>query len=194
MSLGKRQGLRLICGALFLGMLAGCVAVKPGRLLPPEALGLTCTSDDICVDDVSRQSEAERLTQDALAFVENRFGPIKDPPRIYFCSTNACFAQFGDPRVSGLYFWATQDIAINDKGWRSHIVRHELIHHWQNETYGMVQAGNGLPRWYIEGMAYVFSEDPRPVIPNEKAQGQRARFKQWIDAGNDWRVVPVNEA
>ena len=89
-----------------------------------------------------------------------------------------------------MYFWGANDIVVNDKGWQDHIVRHELIHHWQSETFGVLQAGTRLPRWYIEGMAYVLSEDPRPIIPNEKAQAQRLRFQRWIAAGNDWRMAP----
>ena len=35
-----------------------------------------------------------------------------------------------------------------------------------------------MPGWFSEGMAYAFSEDPRPEL-GEPRQGHRARFERW---------------
>lgn len=181
----------VIFGGLGLGVLAlaNCDALRPMHALAPKAFGLTCGADNICIDDLSRLPEARALTQDALAFVNTNLGKIETPPRVLFCSTQSCFANFGDTRVAALYLWGFDTLMVNHIGWEDHILRHELIHHWQSENIGVLRSAR-LPGWYIEGMAYVLSEDPRPVIPNAEACGWRAQFAEWIADGNDWRVVP----
>ena len=71
------------------------------------------------------------------------------------------------------------------------MVRHEMIHHWQAEQFGAAESAKNLPQWYVEGMAYEFSNDPRGTISSPVAQKHRARFRAWIAAGNNWRVPPA---
>jgi hypothetical protein len=47
-----------------------------------------------------------------------------------------------------------------------------------------------LPRWYIEGMAYSISQDPRKPLPRADIQGWRDLFNAWKEEGNDWRQPP----
>ncbi len=182
----------LIGGVVSLLLVALLIVVffKPIRIFTPELYGLTCPNAQLCIDDISRRAEAVGLAKDAMAFVEKELGPIETPIRILFCSTEDCFERFGNPAVAALYFWGAKIAVINAKGWEPHILRHEIIHHWQGEALGGASAALKLPRWYIEGMAYVLSQDPRAVIPNATAQAQRKRFQTWLEDGNDWRVPP----
>lgn len=180
----------LLGGALVLAMLlAACAFYKPLRVLTPNTFGLNCVTDTLCVEDMSTVADATQLRDDALSFVVANVGPIHQPPRVLFCSSEDCFARFGNPAVAALYFWGLDTLLINDKGWKDYILRHELIHHWQVEQFGAVQASR-LPRWYIEGMAYSISQDPRDPLPRTDIQTWRTQFNTWIEEGNDWRQPP----
>ena len=170
-------------------LLAACALYKPLRVLTPEIFGLTCMSDDICVEDPATITEATALRDNALRFVEENIGPLRQPPRVLFCGSEECFARFGNPAVSALYFWGMETLLINEKGWQDYILRHELIHHWQVQQFGPVQSSR-LPRWYIEGMAYSLSQDPRNPLPRTDIEEWRAQFDAWVEEGNDWRQPP----
>jgi len=170
--------------------LAGCALSAPGRVMAPEANGLFCPTETTCVDDLSRLDEAVTLTTDALRFVETRLGPIDSPPRVLFCSSTECFARFGNPQVAALYYRGLDTMVINETGWEPYILRHELIHHWQQQTFGTIQVGFWLPEWYLEGMAYTLSEDPRRPIPHPPAEALRVAFEAWVAEGNDWHSPP----
>lgn len=152
-------------------------AFKPVRVLAPELLGLHCAPSGVCVDDVARLAEAERLRDEALAFVGQRVGTIAQPPRTIFCSTLACSQSFGFTRDAA-YNVGTFGQVISHRGWQPHFVRHELIHHLQNERLGTWNAWLLKPSWLIEGMAYALSEDPRQPLP-QPLQGWRTSFAQW---------------
>ena len=173
-------------------LLAACTFYKPLRGITPETFGLACVTESLCVEDVSAVDEAARLRDDALRFVAENVGQIDQPPRVLFCSSQDCFARIGNPAVTALYFWGLDTLLINDKGWQDYILRHELIHHWQVEKFGPVQASR-LPRWYIEGMAYSFSQDPRDPLPRTDIQAWRAQFIAWVEEGNDWRIPPQQQ-
>lgn len=176
---------------MVIALVGACAAYKPARRLAPETFGMTCPSRTTCVEDTEMLSDAKRLQFDAVAFVETNLAPFENPPRVLFCSTQDCALRFGDPRVKGHYF-GTYGLVINPGGWQPHIVRHEMIHHLQNERFGMFQASYAMPRWFIEGMAYSLSEDPRDPLPRRDIEAFRARFDAWIAAGNSWRAPPEN--
>lgn len=112
-------------------------------------------------------------------------------PRLLFCATKRCSKKFGNPQIGAQYFWGTNQIVVSDVGWVKYMVRHEMIHHWQAEQFGAAESAKNLPQWYVEGMAYEFSNDPRGTISSPVAQKHRARFRAWIAAGNNWRVPPA---
>ena len=191
MTLTAVRKLTLRAAMLGLGVvLSGCVATQVARLAVPEVNGMTCYPNAVCVEDVARIDEATALRDDAIAFVQGKVGPVRVAPRLLFCTTRACAGKFGHVDVGASYFWGTNTMVVSNTGWHSFMVRHEMIHHWQAERFGAVEGAKNLPRWYIEGMAYHFSNDPRPTLPNGAAQGQRAEFRRWLAAGNNWRVPP----
>ena len=180
-----------ILTSLFLaGTATGVILYKPIRILAPEAFGLTCVSETLCIDDVSRQDEIVELMANAASFVSSELSPLKTEPTVLFCSTRDCFAKFTNPTVAAQYFWGARTLLIGDRS-TLYIIRHELIHHWQNENYGGPREALHLPMWFLEGTAYSLSEDPRDVIPNVEANAQRARFTEWLNTGGDWRTPPI---
>ncbi|MDX8399780.1 MAG: hypothetical protein R8K20_05980 [Gallionellaceae bacterium] len=165
---------------LLLGLLCIPVAAwaffKPVRVVAPELAGLSCIRDIICTDDVSRYQEAAALYDDALHFVDSSVGSIEKKPRVIFCSYQACFQSFGLGKRSAATI-GTFGIVISPRAWKSYYVRHEMIHHLQNEKLGMIKAWRE-PKWFTEGMAYSLSEDLRPKL-SEPFEQYRTQFKDW---------------
>jgi hypothetical protein len=70
-------------------------------------------------------------------------------------------------------------IVIGNRAWHAYYVRHELIHHLQNERLGSLRNSFLMPIWFREGMAYSLSEDPRAPLA-EPLQSYRAQFNDWL--------------
>src|SRR6266850_441649 len=165
--------------------LAAWAFIKPVRVIAPELEGLTCV-DRVCVDDPARLAEAATLYRDALQFVQASVGALQTAPRAVFCATAACSRNFGFAR-SQAYTVGTAAIVISHRGWRPYFVRHELIHHLQNERLGSLRTWLFKPVWFREGMAYSLSRDPRHPLP-EPLQGYRSQFEAWFQQVGPARV------
>lgn len=166
----------LLLLAMLCTPLAAWAFFKPVRVVAPEWAGLVCVNDTLCVDDVSRVQEAAALYGEALSFVDAALGAMQHKPRVSFCSTDACSETFDLGRRAGMTI-GRFGIVINARGWEPFYVRHELIHHLQNERLGLFTAW-AKPKWLVEGMAYALSEDPRPKL-SEPFQQYRSRFENW---------------
>jgi len=149
---------------------------KPSRIVMPEAMGMTRVADALYVDDPTYAHAAQTLYTEALAFVDNTVGRIRETPKTVFCSTEACAETFGLGRRSAVNL-GTFDIIVGPQAWEPYYVRHEMIHHLQNERFGMAGVLR-MPEWFIEGMAYALSGDPRSEL-SEPFDTYRTRFGQW---------------
>ena len=135
-----------------------------------------------------RLAEAVALYEDALQFVGDKIDPITNPPSLTFCSSAECSRSFGFT-FQGAYTVGTVGIVIGPRGWKPYFVRHELIHHLQLERIGALRVWLFKPTWFVEGMAYSLSEDPRRPLP-EPLEGYRAKFERWfvkVGKGQVWR-------
>jgi len=150
--------------------------VKQVRTLAPELAGVHCYGR-ICTDEASRLPEATRLFEEAVTYVQGNVAPIEELPRAIFCATPECSRSFGFSSQIA-YTFGTHGVVISHGGWRPHFVRHELIHHVQNEHLGSLRNWLLKPTWFREGMAYSLSGDPRKRLP-EPLQGYRAEFDLW---------------
>ncbi len=153
------------------------VIVKPVRVVIPEWGGVTCTSRVICVDDPARRAEAEALHAEAVAFVGAKVSPVPGQPRVTFCSTQACADYFGLGARSAVTV-GTVGTVIGPRAWKAYYVRHEIIHYLQANELGAI----GLlfkPAWFVEGMAYGLSEDPRSPLA-EPFEAYRREFMGWF--------------
>ena len=160
-----------------------------GRLPAPEKYGLPCVSQTVCLDDTSRKTEAQQLYAQASRSIQADLAPFKAPPRVLFCSTKACSDQFGEDDNQALTL-GTYGILIREDGWHGYTVRHEMIHHLQNERFGVREASYNLPTWYIEGMGYALSGDPRNPLPRPELQRYKDQYNAWIAKGNHWSKPP----
>lgn len=149
---------------------------KPVRIVAPELAGLSCFNYTLCIDDLSRAHEAADLYDEALKFVEVSVGRIEYKPRVIFCSSDACAEHFSLGQRAGMTL-GTLGIAIAPRGWKPFYLRHEMIHHLQSEQLGMLIAWT-KPKWFLEGMAYFLSEDPRSKL-SEPFQAYRSQFERW---------------
>jgi hypothetical protein len=181
---------RIVFITLFALPVAAWAFVKPVRVLAPEFAGLTCHGK-VCVDDLSRLSEATELYEHAVRYVRDHVGEFQVEPRAVFCSTKACSRSFGFTSALA-YNVGTFGVVISYRGWRPYLVRHELIHHLQNEHLGSFRAWLFKPDWFREGMAYSLSQDPRRPLP-EPLQGYRSEFETWFKRVGGAQLWPEAE-
>jgi hypothetical protein len=180
MRLDRHMLMRLLPAAVLALPIAIWAFCKPVRVLAPELTGVSCMNDYLCTDDPSRQSEASDLYEDAVQFVTASVGEIRHKPRAVFCTTDDCGRSFGLGKRSSATI-GTSGIVVSPRAWQPHYVRHEMIHHLQNEQLGTLKAWLVTPEWFIEGMAYALSSDPRAVLV-EPWQQYRSRFEEWYRA------------
>jgi hypothetical protein len=80
--------LKIIATILILSLpLATWYLYKPVRVLLPAINGVTCIRNTLCLDDVQKVSEASKLYDNALTFVNAEVGKIGSNLRVIFCST-----------------------------------------------------------------------------------------------------------
>lgn len=162
-----------------------CIFVffKPSRVLIPEINDVVCATGSICMDDLSRLREAETLLADAIVDVERKLGKLENFPKAIFCSTQACYEKFGFRHSSASAIGRTA-IVVGPRGWKPFYIKHELIHYWQAEKFGVIRMLL-VDEWFKEGMAYFLSDDPRAEL-QEPWQTYRKRFADWVNtAGHE---------
>jgi hypothetical protein len=150
--------------------------VKPVRVLAPSLVDVACPMPMVCVDDPARLAEAAALYDEAQAFVSSHVAPVTPPPKVVFCSTAACAASFGLGARAAVTLgtWGT---VIAPRGWQPYLVRHEMIHVVQARRLNVFRL-LFVPKWFVEGMAYTLSEDPRPALA-EPWESYRREFREW---------------
>ena len=156
--------------------IAAWALYKPTRVLAPELNGVSCVSNVICMDDVSRYEEAAGLYDEAYEFVTASVGAIETKPRVIFCASKACFQSFGYDKAAA-HTVGVLGIALAPRGWKNYYLRHEMIHHMQAERMGVLDQWLS-PEWFKEGMAYSLGQDPRPNL-SEPWQQYRSDFETW---------------
>lgn len=136
---------------------------KPIRVLAPQFVGLTCTPEDVCIDDVAKMPEVL-----ALRFVSERVDRIAHVPRFVFCSQAGCAQSFGFT-YQGAYHVGTSGVVIGPRGWQPYFVRHELIHHVQMEHIGSLHA---LFFTHLVHRGHGLLAEPRPAPAAARPAGR----------------------
>ena len=150
--------------------------VGPVRVIAPTLVGINCPSSTVCVDDVTQFQTATQLYSEAVNFVSGNVGQIKGAPKVIFCSTQACADSFGLGARSAVTLGEFGTV-ISPRAWKPYYVRHEMIHYLEGEQIGVLWL-LFKPSWFVEGMAYALSEDPRkPLV--EPYEGYRTQFLSW---------------
>ena len=161
--------------------------VRPVRVVAPEFAGAVCISHSICLDDRTQTERAKLLYSEASDFVNRNVASVEGQPRLIFCSTQSCADSFGLGARSAVTL-GTLGTVIGPRAWQPHYVRHELIHYVQGKRFGVI----GLllkPTWFVEGMAYGLSQDPRTPLA-EPFESYRSKFLAWyglVDKSQMWR-------
>jgi hypothetical protein len=187
----KRPPLKRV--ALLLLTVAPVVAwalVKPVRVVLPELAGVSCVSSAICTDDLSRLPQAQELYSEAISFVSSGVAQVHGTPRIIFCANQDCADRFGLGARSAVTV-GTVGTVIGPKAWKPFYVRHELIHYLQAQKLGVLPL-LVKPSWYVEGMAYGLSQDPRVPLA-EPLESYRSTFTAWyVSVGKEqlWSQAP----
>lgn len=183
---------RIVLSLLFIILLpvAAWAVYKPVRVLEPGwVTGISCVDETLCLEDLSMRARAAALYAGAEQHVAAQVGQFHGPPRVTFCSTQACYQRFGFDRSSASTLGGF-GIVVGPRGWAPHLLRHEMIHYRQAEELGAFAAWTS-PEWLIEGMAYSLSDDPRkalaPALQRDREQfdawlGETGREKMWSEA------------
>jgi hypothetical protein len=153
--------------------------VRPVRVVLPEFAGVTCVSEPICVDDRSQLPRAQSLYSEAVLHVSRDVAEVEGAPRFIFCATQACADSFGLGARSAVTL-GTAGSVVGPNAWQAFYVRHELIHYVQAKKLGVL-ALLLKPSWFVEGMAYGLSQDPRTPLA-EPFEGYRSAFVAWYKA------------
>lgn len=160
---------------------------KPIRVLAPSWVdGVSCVDENICLDDKNNYKNALTLYESALKEVSKAVGPFENSPTVTFCSKDSCFKAFGFNEASASTV-GKSGIVVGPRGWKPHLLRHEMIHHRQAEVIGPITMFL-KPEWLIEGMAYSLSNDPRTPL-SERWEKSRMKFNSWfsqIGEGKLW--------
>ena len=175
------------CGmCCFFTLMAVWFFYKPVRVFFPELAGVICAQENICIEDLDKLEVAQTLYMSSLNDVQVTVSSFKAPPKFIFCETQSCFEGFGFHKASAQSV-GTVATVVGPKGWKKHIVRHEMIHHIQNEQLGSIKFMS-MPAWFNEGMAYSLSQDPRETL-SEPWESYRKAFNEWyekIDPDHLW--------
>ncbi|WGS83994.1 hypothetical protein [Methylomonas sp. UP202] len=161
---------------------------KPVRVLIPEAFGVRCNEQNLCIDDFSQLAAAQSLLYDSKSYLAAQWGLSIGEPKIIFCSTEQCRSTFGLANKAG-FTLGSFAIAIAPRAWQPHYVAHELIHHWQADQFGSLVLLTG-EQWLIEGMAYALSNDPRVGL-HEPFESYRQSFNDWYRLNAN---IPLKES
>jgi len=182
-----KNRLRLVLLTIVLILpLAGWFFFKPVRVLLPELNSVTCITNNICVENLSKKEDAKLLYEKSLNFINNYIGVIESHPRIIFCSSISCFKSFGFHLPAKAKTIGNFGIVIGPKGWSEIFMRHEMIHYLQVEKLGLYSYVRA-PLWFKEGMAYSLSNDKREL--KKPWSEYRKKFRLWynkIDKHNLW--------
>ncbi len=165
---------------------AAWAVVKPVRVLAPELAGVVCIDESICLDEPSQAERAKLLYSEAMSFVNQTLVAVEGRPKVIFCFAQACADSFGLGVRSAVTF-GTLGTVVGPRAWQPHYVRHELIHYIQGKRLGVLSL-LFKPSWFIEGMAYGLSQDPRAHLA-EPFQSYRTEFLSWyatIDKSQIW--------
>jgi len=160
---------------------------KPVRVLFPEFAGVVCVQEHMCLESVDMIEIAEKLYVNSQDYVQATVSNFEHRPKFIFCETQSCFEGFGFSKASAQSIGKVA-IVVGPNGWKQHIVQHEMIHYIQNEKLGTIKFLS-MPAWFVEGMAYSLSQDPREVL-SEPWESYRNTFNEWyqiVGPDNLWQ-------
>ena len=166
----------IILFALAAGVLLLAFAYTKPQLAVQAVADVSCVDQIVCTDDQTRIEEATKLYNDSLLFLASSISRLKKKPLVVFCSSESCYQSFGSTKATARSVGGFC-IVIGPSGWKPYYVRHEMIHRLQWQQLGVVKMFQE-PEWFIEGMAYALSEDPRVKLL-EPFQSFRSKFLQW---------------
>ena len=146
------------------------------RVIAPQWNGVSCVTEQICLESLDKAEDAKMLYDSAVVFVNEFVGKLKTNPRIIFCTSAECFGAFGSRAPAKAKTVGLSGIVVGPDGWENHIIRHEIIHHLQSEQLGIISQWRS-PAWFKEGMAYYLSGDDRNL--SEPLKSYRDKFGDW---------------
>ena len=170
----RSKALWVAAASCVIGILLVAAHVRPDYAIHAIS-GATCVRS-VCTDDMALAPKADQLYEDGLLFVRTKIAPLRARPLTVFCSSPRCYQAFGFSNASAKSVGKSL-IVLGPNAWKPFYVRHELIHQAQAQQLGIIRMMTE-PIWFVEGMAFSMSEDPRrPLI--DPFEDYRAKFDAW---------------
>ncbi len=140
------------------------MVVRGAKMLAPNWFGFVEISKDIYVDQAMpspQRAEIIQTVHSAQTRVSQFFGDLKGHPKIFACSTEACFVanNFGSTPKGQAY--GSASLMLSPRGQDIVIITHELTHIELHTRIGAFRSWRSIPSWFDEGLAVLVSKDPR---------------------------------
>src|SRR5712692_802002 len=183
---------------------AGCSTVRGTKLWAPTWFELEPIAPRVFVNKGMPPAQRQ-LVLELVAESEQRlthyYGTVTSTPKLFFCSTEACFQSFGGSTNRAKSFGDYGSL-FSPRGISAPIVSHERSH---VELYARIDSFRMLrrvPSWFNEGLVVAVSEEPThaesvcgearttgvPLPPLAKLESMR----QWLDAVEKYRNPELN--
>jgi hypothetical protein len=167
---------------------SGCSIVRGTKTLAPDFFGFVEISNEIYVDrsmPISQRTDFLKTVKAAQERVSQFFGDLDGHPKIFACSTEACFVsnRFGFTPKGQAY--GSSALILSPRGLDVVIISHELTHIELHTRVGAIRSWHSIPDWFDEGLAVLVSQDPRY---SEAAWNQATENKKNVPPLNalDW--------
>lgn len=173
----QRRPLRaaLLAAALLVGALVVLATVQPvlAAAACPACFGFEPIDRSAFIDRSAtpdQRARARTMVQAAERTVGAFYGGQRSDPRLFVCTTEACYRRVGGGGSHGM---AILDLALflSPQGLSDTIAAHELAHVELHARLGrLATLRRDIPQWFDEGVAVVISQDPRyPLAASPQA-------------------------
>src|SRR5713226_4070659 len=183
---------------------AGCSTVRGTKLWAPTWFELEPIAPRVFVNKGMPPAQRQ-LVLELVAESEQRlaryYGEVASTPKLFFCSTEACFRSFGGSTNRAKSFGDYGSL-FSPRGTSIPILSHERSHVELYSRAGGFLTMRRVPSWFDEGLAVAVSEEPthaESVCEEARKEGvplpplaELESGRQWLEAVRKYRNPGLN--
>jgi len=157
-----KKTLQIFCLVVISLSLSSCSTINSFKLWVPKWFGLEPLVENIYVDKNMALPQREALQAAIITAREQirlHFGEVTSAPDIIACSTESCYRSLSGVTARAKAYGSSK-LLLSPRGITAPMISHEWSHAELYDRMGGFRAANRLPRWFIEGLAVVVSDEP----------------------------------